>query len=73
MTTFNIQITKCDDGLFLASAFNYIGGGNTVKGALDAWMDAIIDDAIESHDSSTTQGSVTPQSSAEENKTAHIA
>ncbi len=26
-----------------------------------------------SHDSSTTQGSVTPQSSAEENKTAHIA
>jgi hypothetical protein len=47
MTTFNIQITNGDDGLFLASALGYIGGGNTVKDALDAWVDAILDHAIQ--------------------------
>lgn len=43
---FNIHIIKGDDGLFLASALGYVGGGNTVKDALDAWISAIVDDAI---------------------------
>jgi hypothetical protein len=44
---FNIKISKEDDGLFLASALGFVGDGNTVKEALDTWINAITDDAIE--------------------------
>jgi hypothetical protein len=43
---FSILITEGKDGLFLASAIGFVGGGNTVREALDAWVDAIVDDAI---------------------------
>jgi hypothetical protein len=43
---FSILITEGKDGLFLASAIGFVGCGNTVKEALDAWVDAIVDDAI---------------------------
>jgi hypothetical protein len=43
---FSILMTEGKDGLFLATALGFVGGGNTVKGALDAWVEAIIDDAI---------------------------
>jgi hypothetical protein len=46
---FSILITEGKDGLFLASALGFVGGGNTVKEALDAWVDVIIDDAILAH------------------------
>lgn len=44
---FSILITEGKDGLFLASAIGFVGGGNTVRDALDAWIDAIVDNAIE--------------------------
>lgn len=45
---FDIQLTKDDgDGLVLASAIGFTGGGSTVKEALDAWVDSICNDAIE--------------------------
>jgi predicted RNase H-like HicB family nuclease len=43
---FSILITAGKDGLFLASALGFEGSGNNVKEALDAWVDAIVDDAI---------------------------
>lgn len=44
---FSIEITKGNDGLFLASALGAIGGGSTVREAFDSWAEALTDNAIE--------------------------
>jgi hypothetical protein len=43
---FSISLTEGKDGLFLARGLGFEGGGKTVKEALDAWVQAIVDDAI---------------------------